>query len=171
MIPPQETVGKALVDGDFETFFPFKVTKPGDYQAYCTSSDGAQSSTASFRVIEAGVLITEPQEQSTSADVVFTSGGLWFTYENGIAGWCLPGVNYKDYGGVSSLDVAADGALSGKCAMSIYGRDNPINSTLDGTWDKTTGKISFHLNTVMTYNATVNKGTQNEQSGNFHHHI
>ena len=49
--------------------------------------------------------------------------------------------------------------------MPFYGGDSLINSTLVGTWDQTTGKISFHLTTVMTYNATVNKGTQNEESG------
>ncbi|PKN94634.1 MAG: hypothetical protein CVU44_05990 [Chloroflexi bacterium HGW-Chloroflexi-6] len=135
--------------------FSIGVSKPGNYTMHCWANIGSASETTTFSIIAPA--------QPDSKDKVFTSGGLWFTYENGTAGWCLPGVNYKDYGGTSRLDVAAAGTLSGECHMPFG--NTQIDSTLYGTLDKATGKISFHLKTVVTANYTVREGTQYEEKG------
>jgi hypothetical protein len=83
-----------------EMVFPFSVTQPGIYQAYCTSSDGAQSSTAPFRVTEPSVKAeptqpevepvppAQPQPQSPPVDQNSTCqwqvAGTWnITQNNG----------------------------------------------------------------------------------------
>lgn len=133
----------------------FNVSAPGKYIAHCWDTMGPASEATSFTITSSA--------QQPPVKVVITSGGLWFTYENGVAGWCLPGVNYKDYGGTSSLDVAADGILSGKCTM-LFG-NTQMNSTLGGAWYKDTGEVSFHLKTILIANYTVREGTKYEEKG------
>ncbi len=154
--------------------FEFRVAKPGDYQAYCKTSDGAQSAYAPFQ-IQAPVVITDPQAKPgqpaeppaaggfpkhTPGEI--TSAGLWMLFDQGtsdsadrvVPRQCLPGVNYTHVGGASRLDIAPDGALSGSCSLTEFGGSERLTGSLTGMWHADTGEVTFHLETTMVYSAS-----------------
>jgi hypothetical protein len=79
--PKQRAVGSADVRNS-ALLFSFSLTQPGEYQAYCTSSDGGQSATAPFRIVETEEEPSQPpqpQEQPLSPNTAcqWQVAGTW----------------------------------------------------------------------------------------------
>jgi hypothetical protein len=156
----------STAQGYQELTHSFTYSDPGIYRFSCNSNE-TDGKMAEFEVIK-------PDEGTIPSETTvtgfkkhkpgeITSGGMWMLFDQGtsdLPGYpvprqCLPGVNYTQAGGTSNLDVAADGTLTGSCALSYYGGDEKLTGTLTGKWDGDSGEIVFHLETQTEYFGTI----------------
>ncbi len=140
--------------------FPFRLSQPGAYQAWCSSSDGARSGFASFQVTPpaaaddgqmGGILLPKMGG--------FSSAGMWFYFDSAtssVPGFFiqhgLPGVNYNDQGGFDFFKIAADGTFTGECRFA-YGTATILTGKIaEGRWTED-GKVTFRLETQAVMNS------------------
>jgi hypothetical protein len=155
--------------GQASETLPLANYSPGKYTITCRSRDTDEAS-ATFEITDPDA--QKPENPASGGGFPkhkpdeISSAGLWMLFDQSTSNskdrltaprQCLPGVNYSQSGGISALNIASDGSLSGSCSLTTFGGSQQMNGTLTGKWNAETGEVTFHLEAEIVYTNTIKR--------------